>query len=81
VSSATRTAAEVARRLLPGEGKPGAYTPAALFGPSLAQACGGEYLIDDLSRCPGLAEVQADDLDRRAGQVGGELDIVNEQYR
>jgi short subunit dehydrogenase-like uncharacterized protein len=39
--------AEVARRLLAGEGKPGAYTPAALFGPSLAQACGGEYLIDD----------------------------------
>jgi short subunit dehydrogenase-like uncharacterized protein len=42
--------AEVARRLLAGEGKPGAYTPAALFGPSLAQACGGNYLIDDLSQ-------------------------------
>jgi short subunit dehydrogenase-like uncharacterized protein len=41
--------AEVARRLLSGEGKPGAYTPAALFGPSLALACGGEYLIDDLT--------------------------------
>jgi len=40
--------AEVARRLLAGQGKPGAYTPAALFGPSLARACGGEYLIDDL---------------------------------
>jgi short subunit dehydrogenase-like uncharacterized protein len=39
--------AEVARRLLAGEGKPGAFTPAALFGPSLAQACGGEYLIED----------------------------------
>jgi acyl-CoA synthetase (AMP-forming)/AMP-acid ligase II len=36
--------AEVARRLLAGEGKPGAHTPAALFGPSLAQACGGAYL-------------------------------------
>jgi short subunit dehydrogenase-like uncharacterized protein len=36
--------AEVVRRLLAGEGKPGAYTPAALFGPSLAEACGGEYL-------------------------------------
>jgi short subunit dehydrogenase-like uncharacterized protein len=38
--------AEVARRLLAGEGRPGAWTPAALFGSSLAQACGGEYLID-----------------------------------
>jgi len=37
--------AEVARRLLAGEGKPGAHTPAALFGTSLAKACGGEYLI------------------------------------
>ena len=38
--------AEVARRLLAGEGRPGAFTPAALFGPSLALACGGEYLAD-----------------------------------
>ncbi len=38
--------AEVARRLLAGEGRPGAFTPAALFGPSLALACGGEYVID-----------------------------------
>ena len=38
--------AEVVRRLLAGEGRPGACTPAALFGPSLAEACGGEYLID-----------------------------------
>ncbi|MCO5968862.1 saccharopine dehydrogenase NADP-binding domain-containing protein [Actinoallomurus soli] len=36
--------AEVVRRLLSGEGRPGAYTPAALFGPSLAEACGGTYL-------------------------------------
>jgi short subunit dehydrogenase-like uncharacterized protein len=36
--------AEVARRLLAGEGRPGAYTPAALFGPELAEACGGTYL-------------------------------------
>jgi short subunit dehydrogenase-like uncharacterized protein len=35
--------AEVVRRLLAGAGRPGAYTPAALFGPSLAEACGGEY--------------------------------------
>ncbi|GAB7038940.1 MULTISPECIES: saccharopine dehydrogenase NADP-binding domain-containing protein [Catenuloplanes] len=37
--------AEVARRLLAGEGRPGAHTPAALFGPSLAESCGGEYLL------------------------------------
>ena len=36
--------AEVARRLLDGQGRPGAYTPAALFGTSLAAACGGEFL-------------------------------------
>jgi short subunit dehydrogenase-like uncharacterized protein len=39
--------AEIARRLLAGEGRPGAFTPAALFGPSLALACGGEYVLDD----------------------------------
>jgi hypothetical protein len=39
--------AEVARRLLAGEGRPGAYTPAALFGPSLAVACGAEYVPGD----------------------------------
>jgi short subunit dehydrogenase-like uncharacterized protein len=39
--------AEVVRRLLAGEGKPGAYTPAALFGPTLAEACGGDYLLPD----------------------------------
>jgi hypothetical protein len=39
--------AEITRRLLAGEGRPGSYTPAALFGPSLAQACGGEYMIGD----------------------------------
>jgi hypothetical protein len=37
--------AEVALRLLKGEGRPGAFTPAALFGPSLAEACGGEYRV------------------------------------
>ncbi|GAA4560234.1 saccharopine dehydrogenase NADP-binding domain-containing protein [Pseudonocardia xishanensis] len=36
-------AAEVARRLLAGDGRPGAFTPAALFGPGLAETCGGEY--------------------------------------
>jgi hypothetical protein len=37
-------AAEIARRLLAGDGRPGAYTPAALFGATLAESCGGEYL-------------------------------------
>ncbi|GAA0584578.1 saccharopine dehydrogenase NADP-binding domain-containing protein [Paractinoplanes ferrugineus] len=38
--------AEVTRRLLAGEGRPGAHFPAALFGPSLAESCGGTYLLD-----------------------------------
>lgn len=37
--------AEIVRRLLAGEGRPGAFTPAALFGASLAEACGGEYVV------------------------------------
>ncbi|MBM7086506.1 hypothetical protein [Micromonospora humidisoli] len=37
--------AEVVRRLLDGQGKPGAYTPAALFGSTLAEACGGAYQV------------------------------------
>ncbi|WP_033342667.1 saccharopine dehydrogenase NADP-binding domain-containing protein [Catenuloplanes japonicus] len=37
--------AEVARRLLAGEGRPGAYTPATLFGSSLAEDCGAEYVL------------------------------------
>ncbi len=37
--------AEITRRLLAGEGRPGAYTPAALFGPGLAEACGAVYLV------------------------------------
>lgn len=40
-----RVPAEIVRRLLAGEGKPGAYTPAALFGPSLAESCGADYLV------------------------------------
>ena len=38
-------AAEVVERLLKGEGRPGSYTPGALFGPDLAEAIGGEFLI------------------------------------
>lgn len=37
--------AEVVQRLLAGAGKPGAFTPAALFGPSLAESCGAEYVV------------------------------------
>lgn len=39
--------AEATRRLLAGEGRPGAWTPAALFGPTLATACGATYLTPD----------------------------------
>lgn len=42
-------AAEVAFRLLDGRGKPGAFTPAALFGATLAEACGGQYLSSNES--------------------------------
>ncbi len=44
--------AEVAHRLLDGQGRPGAYTPAALFGPSLAEACGAEYLTGAAAATP-----------------------------
>ena len=47
--------AEISRRLLAGEGRPGTFTPAALFGPSLALACGGEYVIDDRTNETALA--------------------------
>jgi short subunit dehydrogenase-like uncharacterized protein len=39
-------AVEVTRRLLAGEGSPGAHTPCALFGPELAEAAGGELILD-----------------------------------
>ena len=39
-------AAEVTQRLLAGEGHPGAHTPGSLFGPTLAEAAGGEFLLD-----------------------------------
>jgi hypothetical protein len=38
--------AEVATRLARGGQRPGAYTPAAAFGPGLASAAGGEFVID-----------------------------------
>jgi short subunit dehydrogenase-like uncharacterized protein len=36
----------VALRLARGEGKPGAYTPAAAFGPDLAVTAGGTFILD-----------------------------------
>ncbi|OZM81689.1 NAD(P)H-binding protein [Pseudonocardia sp. MH-G8] len=36
---------EVAQRLAKGEGRPGAFTPAGLFGPEVALAAGGEFLV------------------------------------
>lgn len=39
-------AAEVARRLVKGEGQPGSYTPGVLFGPGLAEAVGGEFIFN-----------------------------------
>ncbi|MFC7277078.1 hypothetical protein ACFQS1_24060 [Paractinoplanes rhizophilus] len=40
----TAVAAEVARRLAHDEGRPGAYTPGALFGAALAEAAGGRFI-------------------------------------
>jgi hypothetical protein len=41
----TTVAATVAERLLADQGQPGAYTPGALFGPELAEAAGGIFLL------------------------------------
>ncbi|SEQ01075.1 saccharopine dehydrogenase NADP-binding domain-containing protein [Microlunatus flavus] len=46
-------AAEVCRRLARGEGRPGAFTPAALFGPDLATSVGGEFVDPDGADDPG----------------------------
>ena len=40
-------AAQVVSRLARGEGKPGAFTPGALFGPQLAESAGGEFLLNN----------------------------------
>lgn len=37
--------ADVTNRLLRGEGRPGSHTPGALFGPELAEAVGGEFIL------------------------------------
>jgi len=41
----SQVAAEVALRLWKNEGRPGAYTPGALFGPELAEAAGAEFIL------------------------------------
>lgn len=41
-----RVAAEVVRRLVQGAGRPGAWTPAAAFGPDLAVEAGATFLLD-----------------------------------
>jgi hypothetical protein len=41
----TTVAATVAEKLLADQGQPGAYTPGGLFGPELAEAAGGIFLI------------------------------------
>ncbi|WP_031465258.1 membrane protein [Sciscionella sediminilitoris] len=43
----TSVAAEVAYRLAEGKGRPGAHTPGALFGPELAEAAGGTFLLEE----------------------------------
>ncbi|MEK8169353.1 hypothetical protein NKH77_04770 [Streptomyces sp. M19] len=42
----TDVTATVAARLLQGEARPGAWTPAAAFGPDLATAAGGTFVLD-----------------------------------
>jgi hypothetical protein len=42
----TAAAAEVAARLARGDALPGAYTPAAAFGPELAASAGAELILD-----------------------------------
>lgn len=37
--------AEIAQRLLTGSGRPGVFTPAALFGADIVTSCGGEHLM------------------------------------
>ena len=51
--------AEVIQRLLKGEGRPGSHTPGALFGLELAEAVGGEFIIDQgiSSERKGLAQM------------------------
>jgi short subunit dehydrogenase-like uncharacterized protein len=42
----TAVMTEVTARLARGEGRPGAWTPGALFGPELAEVAGGTFILD-----------------------------------
>jgi hypothetical protein len=42
-----KVSAGVAQQLMDGEGKPGCFTPGALFGPQLAIEAGGVFMLDD----------------------------------
>lgn len=44
--------AQVALRLLNGEGRPGAHTPGALFGPDFVEALGGEFTLTGTDHAP-----------------------------
>jgi len=46
VKAHASAAAEFAHRLSTGEGGPGGYTHGALFGPEVAIAAGGDFLVD-----------------------------------
>lgn len=48
----SRVAATVAARLAAGEARPGAFTPAALFGADLARAAGGTISVDTAVKDP-----------------------------
>ncbi|MBA2678435.1 MAG: saccharopine dehydrogenase NADP-binding domain-containing protein [Ktedonobacteraceae bacterium] len=43
-------AAKVAEWVIQDKGRPGAYTPGALFGPELAEAAGGTFLVASLAK-------------------------------
>lgn len=47
---------QVTTRLLNGEGRPGAFTPGALFGPELATACGAVFLSAEKPPKPTLTD-------------------------
>jgi short subunit dehydrogenase-like uncharacterized protein len=48
MSFTTRAATEVAIRLARGEGRPGVFTPGALFGPEFAAVAGGVFILDGI---------------------------------
>ena len=45
-----RTCALVAQRLLDGKGRPGCFTPGALFGSSLAVEAGGTFVLEEMRK-------------------------------